>query len=386
MKGIIKFYQMVVRYIVKEKIIQLFSVVSYYLFCLSIIIGMDDKLTLLACIFIIPYAIIDLKYDPGNKVFFFLLFFLVIGSLLNLLFSKNGFGGTFVVVGVLFLAKYIIKSPKRMRFHILFFLLFYMLWISYKIFVLKLDPNEFYENMSRNYVGLILVMFTTLYSFISYAINYKTTLVIPILSTVLSFFLFGRSSIISMVLLLIVNFFYYLKMHKKKYISFFLILSVIILIAYSISDLSYLYSISPFQSYGWDTPRYNMWKDFFDKSTLLTFVVGIDTFSIPSVALQNGNVHNDFINLLARTGIGFVAFISVFILNIIISIKKKQFYLTLLLLILSIRMFYDTGIFISNLGFCFYAILLYPFFKNNINTKFYDSTSFNVNNAQKEIN
>ena len=361
----------------QAKLVSCFSITSYYLFCASIVAGMSSVITLFACILILPYAfhVTNLKHE--NTAFAFLAIFLIIGSLLNLLVSNNGIGGTLVIIGVLYMSRFIIENVRKMTPHILIFLIVYMSFIAYRMFIIGADPNEIYESMSRNYIGLIIVLLNSLYSFLLYIDKRRPPLLIPTISMVMVFFLFGRSSIIAMLGIIFLNLAVYLKRVRTATLIAILLAGSIGVI-YSVHVFLDLYDISPFSSYGFDSPRYQMWVDFFENVSLYTFIMGMDTFSVHSIAIQNGNVHNEFLNLLARTGIGFVAFGTIFLCSLFSYLRKNRIYTLIIILIISFRIFYDTGIFVSNLGFCFYSIILYPFFYNENSAN--GSSDLNVDN------
>ena len=314
------------------------------------------------------------NYCTINKVFIFFLICIIGGAFINTLFTTNGLGGCLVILGILCLSIYCIRNPKRVYGHIYLILLFFLSFCFYKICILGVDPNEFYIEMSRNYLGLILVSLNVLLHFLGHLANQKVHIIVSILSLILSILLVGRSTIGAIFMLFILHIAVFCK-HRSKWMLAILGILCIILVQHFWNDLVLLYKSSSFGGYGIDTPRYKIWEDFFEATNFFTFVLGMDTFTIPIVAEYSGNLHNEFFNLLARTGIGFLMFILLYMHAIFYYIKNRQHYIICLLFIFSFRAFFDTGIFINNLGFTFYPLIIYPLF-------FYGkNSSVNVNYA-----
>lgn len=354
------------------------SIISFYSFGISIFLGINLYFTMIGIVLSLPYCVCSSiqKCLYVNKMFLFLFSFLIAGSFLNVFITRNGFGGVLVIIGVLCLSNFLVENMSLMYKHIRFLLLFFIAFCFYKILILGIDPNNFYEDMSRNYLGLILILLNVLLLFSGFVTNNNVPVFITLSSLVLSVFLVGRSTIGAMACLSILHLKYVLK-DKNLWYTFSLLILFLGCLVYYWSDLIVLYQTSSFGGYGLDTPRYEIWDKFLRSTNFFTHVLGIDVFTIPIVAEYNGNLHNEFLNLLARTGIGFWAFVCVFIYSTYKYYKRRQFYIIALLLIVSFRAFFDTGIFINNLGFTIYTIILYPFF---INYKSHESSSVNVHN------
>ena len=295
---------------------------------------------------------------------------MVIGAMMNTIFSANGIGGCLVIAGVISLADYIIRHPEKMLIHARNAYLIFIFTFSYLIFLKDFDPNEIYDGFSRNYLGLVLVLFHVFYCFLLYVVRGKLNFLFLIPSIVLAVTFVGRSSIGAIIFLLMVHLFVLFK--SLRFIYKTLIITVIVLFIYkNLMILEQLYLMSSFNGHGLDTPRYEIWIQFFHAANFTTYIFGMDTFSVPIIAEYLGNVHNGFINILARTGIGFIFFLIVYICSLYRLIKYRSWFILSLLGILSFRAFFDTGIFIGNLGVCFYSLLLFPLSKNFIlyNTK-----------------
>ncbi len=360
-----------------------FSFCSFCLFNISILLGINEIVTLLAVVCSLPYVFYFLYYSNWrlNRYFFILLFFMALGAFLNVFVTDNGLGGVLVILGVLSLSLFSCHYPRLIYRGMYVVLLIYLGICFYKILYLGIDPNEFYVGMSRNYLGLILVAYNILYCFLGYVLKLRVNIVISILSLVLSVMLVGRSTIGAMIALFLLNWCFYFK--KKS----FLLLLTLFLFVFALwlywGELVDLYKASSFGGFGFDTPRYVLWGDFFKYANFFTYILGIDTFSIPSIAQYEGNTHNGYLNILARTGFGVWAFLIVYFYSIYRYLRDKKYYVIGLLLILSGRVFFDTGMFINNLGFTFYILILYPCLI--VNGKLSDGyTDFNVNNESSK--
>lgn len=343
-----------------SNIISWFSILAYYCFCGSILLGQNLILTLIGSLCATVFPLYRTYQTQHLNVWTLTLsVFMIVGAFMNTMISTNGIGGCLVIAGVISMADYIVRNPAKMLVHARNMYIVYVFVFSYLILLKEIDPNEIYIGMSRNYLGLILVFFHVFYCFLLYITQHKFNFLILIPSVILAVTFVGRSSIGAIGMLLIIHLFILLR--SVHFIYKLLIVALISIIVYNnFSDLELLYLASSFNGHGLDTPRYEIWSQFFHKSDLFTYILGMDTLSIPLIAEYFGNVHNGFINILARTGIGFSVFLILFIYSLHRIVKYRDFFILSLLVIISFRTFFDTGIFIGNLGFIFYSVLLYP--------------------------
>lgn len=360
----------------KSNIEKTTSLISFYLFCISILLGNNEYVSLMGVFLSLPYLAKIFKTWIVNKYFVFLLFFLIVGASVNSIFTSNGFGGILLILGVLSISIFIIQNIDYIFLHVKYTLLFILLYYSIIIFIFKKDPNEVYVGMSRNYIGLIVVLFNVLYSYLYYIKSKKIDLIFCIYSLFLTFFLVGRSSIGLQLFLVLINFFY---SFKNRRILMFFILFIMLLIGYCYfrDDIELLYRASSFGGYGMDSPRYVIWKDFFDSASYYDYVFGLDSKLLLVARKYSGNLHNEFLNLVARTGVGAIALFIVLCCSCFKLIYNRNFYLFSLCMISSARIFFDTGVFLNNLGIAYYSILLYPLYKN-FKSFTYESTNSNV--------
>ncbi len=356
------------------------SVISYYLFCASILLGNNMLVSSAAILFSMPnyYNIVEGNKYIINKYFFVLIFLMLCGSLLNLLVTNNGVGGTLIIIGVLSISHFISTNIEKIHLHVKLSVILMLLYYYTRIVILKHDPNELYVGMSRNYVGLIIVLFNALYSFSTYILNKKPDLLISVLSLVLTVLLVGRSSIGCQLGIVLLNILWLFR-GKKLQLLVMIAIGIGIGSYYFLDQIVLLYKSSSFAGHGLSSPRYKIWEDFFSHMDMFRFVLGIDTTELPLAKQYNGNLHNEYFNLIARTGIGALPVIALLIIAIFRYYSKKHIYLFVLLLIASIRIFFDTGVFINNLGITYYTLIIYPFLEVKFNKKHYDDTSINGN-------
>lgn len=296
------------------QIVKKASLLSFYSFNISILLGVNIYFTFLGVVFSFPYFLYLLFVNKFyiNRFFLFLYFFLISGALLNCFFTQNGFGGALVIMGALFMTLFIINNANLVYNHVFYVMLLFLFVCFFKILILGVDPNEFYVGMSRNYLGLILVLLNVLLQFLGTVTSHKVPFIVTILSLILSVLLVGRSTIGSMLCLFFLHLVNILQYRKHYIVVVFFLLAGGVM--YFWNDLQLLYKASSFGGFGLDTPRYEIWSKFLSSTDFFTHILGIDTFTIPIVAEFNGNLHNEFLNLLARTGIGFWAFVLVFCL------------------------------------------------------------------------
>ncbi len=306
-------------------------------------------------IFIFYFPIENRRLFSAASLF---ILFLLVMSVVNLLFTENGFGGTLTLMGNLLLTLvYLQSDKKKLTPWIILFYLIGVGFISYSLFVLKLTANEIYVGLSRNHAGFAVVFYTIFLTF-HLKITHKLYPVLPaIISLVLSIFLIGRTSMIVSVMLLAVVFYY--KFQDKKVIRF-AILGCVLLIG------SYLYLT--FQSVlfeetnlnqGLDTPRWELWQIYIEHINPINFFTGLDVSNLPMYDYFSGNPHNSFLKFHSRVGFGCVVLIILFFVSLYQYLKTGQNYVFWLLLLLTIRAFFDSDILIGNFDFVFFIVTFY---------------------------
>lgn len=291
---------------------------------------------------------------------------MVIGSILNLLVTSYSPGGSIILIANLLLAIFIIENIEKLYSHALIFVITVLIFISYKIFYLKIPPNQFYENFSQNIVGYFVVASTIYYSFIVYVKKNRVNVIIPLFAFIVSIFLVGRSTLGVLMLLLLISIIFNIRgLPLYLSVSIIVLLTILVIKISGNSSLIELYFETGFAKKGLDSPRFMIWEAYFKDISFYEIILGRDPNSVLLIEFWDGNLHNSFLKLHSRMGLA----IFVFFWYIVISIKEytihKQYYLLFLLILLTTRLFFDSMNFIGSLDFIYFTILLYPLNKFN---------------------
>ena len=284
--------------------------------------------------------------------------FLLITSLVNLFFTENGLGGTITLLGNLLLAYiYMLVDNKKMTFWVILSYIITIGYIAYKLFVLGTNPNEIYEGLSRNHAGFVVVFWTGFLLFHLKITYNRLPLVFPVLALIISFFLFGRTSLIVSTLLVLLVFFY--KFKNNRVVQFFAIALLGVGCYYLLINFGDKLTTETNLGAGLDTPRWQLWHIYLEHINFLNFFTGIDVTTLPMYNQFSGNPHNSFIKFHSRAGIGSILFIILFFISIFKYLKTKQYYILWLLMFLTIRASFDGDMFIGNFDFIFFIITFY---------------------------
>ncbi len=284
--------------------------------------------------------------------------FLLVTSLINLFSTENGLGGTITLLGNLLLAYvYIILENKKLTFWVILSYAITIGFIAYKLFILNADPNEIYEGLSRNHAGFVVVFWTGFLLFYLKNTYNRFPLIFPILGLVLSFFLFGRTSLIVSALLVLLVFFY--KFKSNRVVQFFAAASLVVVCYYLFISFGDKLTSETNLGAGLDTPRWELWRIYLEHINFVNLFTGVDVNTLPMYDQFSGNPHNSFIKFHSRVGIGSILFIILFFVSIFKYVKAKQYYILWLLLLLTMRASFDGDMFIGNFDFIFLIITFY---------------------------
>jgi len=341
------------------------SFISHFTGFLFILIALSDILhskevvlvsailSVLAFLFCFPMK--DRKFFSESMLF---ILFLIIMSLINLFFTQNGIGGTLPLLGNLLLAYiYLRVDNKKVTLWVILAYLITISFISYSLFVLKLPANDIYEGLSRNHAGFAVVFWTIFLLFHLKVTYNRFPIIIPLIGLIISFSLFGRTSLIVSGALLLIVFFYNFKDNISMRIIVFTIFLVICYYLW-LKFGSLLIEGTNF-SEGLDTPRWKLWGIYFQNIDFINFFTGIDLNTLPMYNQFGGNPHNSFIKFHSRVGIGSIVFIFLFFISVFKYVIAKQFYIFWLLILLTTRAFFDSDILIGNFDFIFFIITFY---------------------------
>jgi hypothetical protein len=284
--------------------------------------------------------------------------FLFATSLFNLFFSENNFGGSLTLLGSLILSLiYFQTDNKKMTLWIVASYLITVLYISYHLFVLETNANFIYTGLSRNHAGFAVV-FWTIFLLFHLKISYNYFPLIPaVYGILLSFFLFGRTSLIVSFIILLVVFYYKFKSHHKaRMVAVFVFLGLCYFLWLQYGSLL---STETNLGSGLDTPRWELWRIYLEHINFVNLFTGVDVTTLPLYDQYSGNPHNSFLKFHSRVGIGCVVFIVLVFVSLYKYLKGKQYYIFWLLILLILRAFFDGDMLIGNFDFIFFIITFY---------------------------
>ncbi len=305
--------------------------------------------------FIFCFSTNDRNFYKESILF---IIFLFTSSLINLFFTQNNFGGSLALTGHLFLTFiYLQADPKKLTPWVVLSYTITIGFIAYNIFILNTPANDIYEGLSRNHAGFAVV-FWTIFLLFHLKITYNRLLLLPpLIGLILTFFLFGRTSIIVSALLLLIVFFYKFKSNTKILgIATILFLGICYYLWLKFGSI--LITETNFAK-GTDTPRWKLWSIYFENLNFTNLFTGIDVSKLPMYDQFSGNPHNSFIKFHSRTGLGAIALIVLYFVSAFQYIRVKQFYILSLLLLLTLRAFFDGDILVGNFDFIFFIVTFY---------------------------
>ena len=286
-----------------------------------------------------------------------LVLFLLITSLVNLFFTTNGLGGSIALLGHLLLSYvYLQADNKKLTPWVILSYSITIGFISYHLFVLNTPTNDLYEGLSRNHAGFAVIFWTVFLLFHLKITHNRFPILLPIIGLILSFFLFGRTSLIVSALLLLVVFFYKFYNPKVRIAA----LSVFLGICYFLwskfgADLITETNLDA----GLDTPRWRLWRIYWENIDFVNLFTGVDVTKLPMYNKYGDNPHNSFIKFHSRVGIGSIVFIVLFFVSVFKYLKEKNYYIFWLLILLTTRAFFDSDILVGNFDFIFLIITFY---------------------------
>ena len=166
-------------------------------FLSNVTIFTSNVFLILSLILIIPYFFHRRKLFFTNK--YLMLFFVMglFGSIINLIGTNNGIGGTINFIVSVGIAIFCIENVNFSRFFVLVLGLYTVYFLYSGLFVNNISFNSLYDDigMSRNYPGFIMCACCCYWGFFKYIKKQEFTVILPILCTVFAFFLDGRSSL-----------------------------------------------------------------------------------------------------------------------------------------------------------------------------------------------
>ena len=314
---------------------------------------------IIALVLVSPYLCRKMPAIKRNKdvLLFFILVF--VGSILNLINTHNGIGGTINFIVSISIALFCIENINYSRYFVLILFLYIIYFIYNNVFVLSENIEKVFDDvgLSKNYPGFIMVACCCYWSSFKYVTNREMSIILPILCTVFAFFLDGRSSL--GILFMLSMYCLFIKF-KQKIILFIMI--IIVVLSFYMDDIITYYSLTNLSESGMETARYKIWSAYIDNLDFTSFFFGLDTLCVPLLKNYGGNPHNAFLNFHYRMGIlGLFGLIFIIFKSTIKLVKNKSYVLLVFLLFLLGRIFFDACIG-SSKDYIIYAIILYPLF------------------------
>ncbi len=315
-----------------------------------------NNLVIIGFLLLLPYVIKYIIMGELLELKYFLVIVFV-ASLLNLLTTDNGIGGTVIFVGSCGITAFCINRLKNIQLPIVILLL-YILWFLYsQIFIQNIRVDDIFESygLSKNYPGCLLVMLCCFWGFVKYIYYKELPLLLPIASMIMAYFLDGRASLICLVAMVL----FCLSYRKKRYIMLSTILVALFLLA-CWDYIVFYYDSTSVNSKGMETERIEIWNSYFENLDLPTFLFGLETRNLPFLKFYSGNPHNSLLNFHYRMGIiGVIAIVYYLFKSWKVLLERKQFVLWVFVLILWIRMSTDTCL-VSALDFIPLTMIFYP--------------------------
>ena len=360
-------------------ILRILPLISLLLFSFAEICN-GSKFIVLAFISILPFLFNYLKTHTRSLEVHVFMFFVFIGSLLNLISTSNGIGGTILFITTFSIALFCLSNLKLAYYISTIVLIYNLLFISKKIFIDFVNPEFIYENLglSRNYPGYLLVVWVCFHSFTKYITKAQVSIILPILSLVVSFFLEGRSSMAILLFICIIS----LYLRNNKSFIFFPIIAIVCICVYW-NNIIELFELTRFATESLDSPRVIIWGAYLKSLDIVSLIFGLDTLGVPALANYGGNPHNAFLNFHYRMGlIGLMPLLYYVFKALKIYLTNNLYFAFFLLLSLIGRFCFDSNL-NTPYDFIFYTIIFYPILFNRVNSGVIKNHNYNKGGLNK---
>lgn len=311
----------------------------------------------LGFVLIIPFSVYFLNRCGVNKDLASFVLLVFLGSLFNLFVTKNGFGGILLFLTNVALALYCLINIRIIKYVALMVLCYNLLFLYNKLFIEMVNPNYIYENigLSRNHPGMLLLLWSCFWGFTKYVTEKRVSIVLPILSCVLAFFLEGRSSLGILLFLSVIS----LCVMNRKSLFLIPILGLGLVFLYW-DVIQELYMLTSFAENSLESSRYQIWNAYFEALTPISFLGGLDVSNVPLIRSYGNNPHNALLNFHYRMGLlGVIALTVLAIKSIRNYIRRSDYILLMYMSCVIVRFMFDACI-NTSYDFILYTMLLYP--------------------------
>lgn len=340
-----------------------FPIIALILYAISDLLHIN-LFVAVGALLVVPYII---KYIIGGPFYELRMFMYIVfvASILNLLTTDNGIGGSIIFIGSCGITAYCLNNLRKVQFIVLI-VGFFLLWYLYKqIFINNVRVDDIFEayGVSKNYPGCLLVIITCFWGTCKYMHYRVLPFLFPILSVIMAFFLDGRASLICIAVILI----FCVAFRYKKHLSISIFLTVGI-IFYFWNDILVYYELSSLSSKGVDTLRYQLWESYFSNLDFTSLMFGLETKNLPYLRDFGGNPHNSLLNFHYRMGLLGVSCLIFYIIKGWWKLVKSNEYVILFFsVVLFVRNFTDTNL-VAATDFITFTLIFYPYYSKRINS------------------
>lgn len=269
----------------------------------------------------------------------------------NLVLQIYGLSSGLFILTAYFMAKHIVSSGHETIVAMPVFFIFIFLYCFYVFETGEVLAQGFFLDASYNLISAVIVYVTVFLISVYKDSVFKSLLPLSI-AVVICFFLYARSSIA----VVFMAFLWWLSFRIKiRYLFWVFVLIVLVLVFWD-NGLLDLYSQTKFSSSGLDSPRWEMWRSYFQAQDWRSVLLGIDLSKVDVVSDYNNNPHNSFIrfhSLFGLLGLALLIFVLIYV-----AFFSPLFYKGAVFLLL-IRASTDVIVMPGFLDFYFFLVLIY---------------------------
>ena len=303
-------------------------------------------------------------FKSANKELKTFTILVLVGSLLNNIVTSYGIGGSIVFLVCCGITFSCLKNINEFFNISLLICLGLIGFLYYKFFISGVsNADDIFQQygLSKNYPGSMLVIFNCLWIVWKYMHYKKMPLLLPIISTIMAFFLDGRSSLICMIILTSFCFIF-----RGKKLTILFAIAFVFLIYHYWYLLEEYYELTRFASKGFESDeRSLLWDTYITNIDFSSFFLGLDTQNLPKLRDYGGNPHNTFLGMHRRMGLlGFGVLLYYMIKEVRILIKRKWFVVLFANVVLIFRMFFD-GMLVTAEDFFILTLFFLPLCYNS---------------------
>lgn len=345
-----------------EIICLVISVVLYFFYTM-----MDSTVYFVGgTLFAFPGMVGLVKNNSGDLKIFTII--VLVGSLLDIVMTSYGIGGSivfFVCCGITYLC---LKNLNVFAVVVLLLCFGILAFLYNQMFIMGVaDADVIFQQygLSKNYPGSLLVIFNCYWAVWKHLRYKRLPLLLPIISTIMAFFLDGRSSLACMIMITVFCL-VFRGSGRYKLIPFIALAAVFAFLLYHYwGVLEGYYELTRFADRGVESERTDLWRAYFEHLDIGSFLFGLDTQNIPLLREKGGNPHNTFLSFHRRMGfIGLCALLFYMLKGLLSLVKKKWFVVIYFCFVLIIRMFFD-GMLVTAEDFFILTLFFFPLCYNN---------------------